>query len=83
MLTAATARVRGAEAARGEVVFVGSGLLVGLDAVGVDFTGRAFPVMLTYATARFLIVDAFARRAAATCVTSPCHGPWKTRSDTR
>ncbi|NEA50749.1 lysoplasmalogenase family protein, partial [Streptomyces sp. SID10815] len=55
---ALTARVLGARAAWGGLVFVVSDLLVGLGAAGTGFAGRDVLVMVTYALALALLVTA-------------------------
>ncbi|MER6473284.1 lysoplasmalogenase family protein [Streptomyces collinus] len=57
---ALTARVLGPRAAWGGLVFLGSDLLVGLGAAGVDFLGRGVLVMVTYTLAIALISTAVA-----------------------
>ncbi|MDX2595538.1 MULTISPECIES: lysoplasmalogenase family protein [Streptomyces] len=57
---ALTARVRGPRAAWGGLVFLGSDLLVGLGAAGIDFPGQGVLVMVTYTLALALITTAVA-----------------------
>ncbi|MFJ4584707.1 lysoplasmalogenase family protein [Streptomyces echinatus] len=72
---ALTARVLGRGAAWGGSVFLGSDLLVGLGAAGVEFTGREVLVMVTYTAALALLVTAFTERPTASGSRRPRRNP--------
>ncbi|MEV4482667.1 lysoplasmalogenase family protein [Micromonospora coxensis] len=60
LMAAAAAGVSG-RAAAGGALFLGSDLLIGLGAAGVELPGRGLLVMVTYIAALYLITTAWAR----------------------